>query len=547
MTNEQRMLRELDQLTDLEMRRQDPATGRFLVTDYHTDTRGMGFTLAHQLLCLIHPMSRHSGSAALAEAIRKGLDWEKANRNASGCFDLSSCNFDSAPDTAFTANALYDAWVLLKDSGSPWREEFLPRVAELIERACEGICAGGFHTPNHRWAIAACLKQGTEVTGRQEFSRRADVYLGEGLDIDDEGEFAERSTGTYNAVNDDQMLRLYLTTGDERYLKAARSNLKLMLRYIDPDGTVFTLNSTRQDRGQKVYPAGYYGLYLLAGWLSRDPEMAAWGQMIWESCEAAGTVPQCLPWLMRFPQLESYGKQVVPPMEALRRYSKVWPASRIGRWRRGDLTVTAMAGTPRFLAVTHRDMTALIALYGNVCDKRYFLAERVEETPEGFRLTSRFPSWYYLPFEGDQPPTTDWWAMDNAATRKRQIREELTVTVEGRVTEDGLELALRAEGMARVPLRMEAAFTPGSLRTDQLLMEANAGQGLTLMKGCAEMTGREGGCLRLEEGFAEHNNQRRMTGAMAQDPDRFTVYLTCYTPAEKKLRILAGSRYSPAL
>ena len=81
MTNEQRMLRELDQLTDLEMRRQDPATGRFLVTDYHTDTRGMGFTLAHQLLCLIHPMSRHSGSTALAEAIRKGLDWEKANRN----------------------------------------------------------------------------------------------------------------------------------------------------------------------------------------------------------------------------------------------------------------------------------------------------------------------------------------------------------------------------------------------------------------------------------------------------------------------------------
>ena len=547
MTHEQAMLRKLDRLIDAELRAQDPKTGRYLVTDYHTDTRGMGFMLAHQLTALIHPMSRHSSSAALAEGIRKGLKWLRENRNESGCFDLSSCNFDSAPDTAFTVNALYDAWVLLKDSGSPWREEFLGPVTEIIERACEGICAGGFHTPNHRWAIAACLKQGSLATGRREFSERADVYLGEGLDIDAEGEFAERSAGTYNAVNDDQMIRLYLTTGDETYLRAARSNLEMMLKYLEPDGTVFTLNSTRQDRGVKVYPGSYYGLYLMAGYLGRDPELAGWSQIIWEACEAGGEIPMCLEWLMRFPEMESYGRQAVPRMETLTRYGKVWPGSGIGRWRRGDMTVSALAGTPGFLAVRHRDMSAVVSLYGNVCDKRYFLAEGIEETAEGFRLVSRFPSWYYLPFEGEQPGTTDWWAMNNAETRKRQIREELTVTIEGRVTEDGVELVLRAEGMRRVPLRMEITFTPGMLRTEQILMAANAGQGLTLTGGNAEMSGPEGGCIRLEGAFAEHNNQRRMTGAMAQDPNRFTVYLTCYTPAEKRVALRAGSKFGPAL
>ena len=546
MSHEQRMLSILDSMTDRELRCQDPS-GRYLLTDFHTDTRQMGFTLAHQLIALIHPLSRHSGSSALAEAIRRGLRWLRENRKPDGCFDLSACNFDSAPDTAFTANALYDAWFLLDQSASPYREEFLPSLAELIERACEGICAGGFHTPNHRWAIAACLKQGALVTGRSEFSRRADDYLGEGLDIDDEGEFAERSAGIYNAVNDDQMLRLILTTGDRQYLQAARGNLTLMLRYLEPDGTLFTLNSTRQDRGHKVYPSSYYGLYLLAGWLSRDPELASWSQIIWEACEGGGQLPMCLPMLMRFPELESYGKQVCPRLELLHRYDKIWPASGIGRWRRGNLTVTAMTGSPRFLALQSGSASCLISIYSNVCDKRHFQPEQIEQTEQGFTLRCRFPSWYYLPFEGDRPATSDWWAMDNPSSRRRQIRETLEITLSAAILEDGLDLQLKTEGMDNVPLRMELAFTPGLLRGEQFLTEADAGRALTLLGGAAEMSYASGECFRLENGFAEHNNQRRMTQALPQDPDRFTLYLTCYTPGEKSLSIRTVSRFPLSL
>ena len=101
--------------------------------------------------------------------------------------------------------------------------------------------------------IITVLSAAALLTGRQDFSDRADIYLREGLDISRDGEFAERSTGTYNGVNDDQMIRLYLATGDRLYLEAARSNLEMMLSYFDPDGSVFTFNSTRQDYGQKVW------------------------------------------------------------------------------------------------------------------------------------------------------------------------------------------------------------------------------------------------------------------------------------------------------
>ncbi len=134
----------------------------------------------------------------------------------------------------------------------PTDESLLPPLTELIERACEGSAAGGFHTPNHRWAISACLLEGAAITGREDFARRAGVYLGEGLDIDESGEFAERSTGVYNLVNDDQMLRLYHLTGDRQYLEAAAQNLRMMRRYFDPDGSVFAFNSRRQDFGATV-------------------------------------------------------------------------------------------------------------------------------------------------------------------------------------------------------------------------------------------------------------------------------------------------------
>ena len=265
MTRQLQMLHQADLRTDRNLAHWNRDEGCPVLEGYYTDTRNAGFAVSRMLLCLIHPESRHYDSERLADAVAETLRYLQKNRNADGCFDLASCNFDSAPDTAFTVNELTDACELLAASESRWRETLLPPLREIIERACEGICAGGFHTPNHRWAIAACLKQAALLTGREDFSRTADRYLREGLDINEDGEFAERSTGVYNAVNDEQMIRLYRATGNRLYLDAARRNLEMMLYYLEPDGSLFTMNSTRQDQGKRVFPVSYYKLYLLTG------------------------------------------------------------------------------------------------------------------------------------------------------------------------------------------------------------------------------------------------------------------------------------------
>ena len=77
--------------------------------------------------------------------------------------------------------------------------------------------------------------------------KRAAQYLAEGVDEDEDGEYAERSTGNYNAVVNNAMFAIGQETGEELYYDYARKNLKMMLLYIDPDDTIFTQNSSRQD------------------------------------------------------------------------------------------------------------------------------------------------------------------------------------------------------------------------------------------------------------------------------------------------------------
>ena len=64
---------------------------------------------------------------------------------------------------------------------------------------------GGFHTPNHRWAIAGMLKLCGRLFNDDVMYASADRYLAEGIDCNEDGEYAEKSAGNYNSVNNDAM------------------------------------------------------------------------------------------------------------------------------------------------------------------------------------------------------------------------------------------------------------------------------------------------------------------------------------------------------
>ena len=517
---------------------QDEKYGAFTEAGGHIDSRHCGFLLAHLAVAYLIPQCRFYHAEFLQSAIEKGFHFLLSHHRPGGCLDLTSCNFASAPDTAFTMNAMINAWWLLeKDTGDDL-EWLRASMKQLIEVCCEGVMNGGFHTPNHRWAISACLKHAAIICGRSDFSQRADAYLGEGLDIDENGEFAERSTGTYNVVNDDQMIRLFLATGDKTYLEAAKSNLLMMLSYIDPDGSVFTNNSTRQDYGRKVYLGNYYLMFLLTGYLLKDKHLAAYSEYCWDPSSAHGNMPHALSWLSLYPDMEDFGKQEKPDLARIEQNKKLFANSNIGRMRKGNISCTVMSGRPNFLYFQHGENTLYLVLYGNVCDKRNFIPSRIEETEKGFRVSSSTDSWYYKPFQGNGPSTSDWWAMDNANTREKLILDRLDIMADVSWKDDGVDVRICADGLDEVPIRMEWGFLPGnSLRNEHFILGTVPGGFMTVCGGKVQAENKRGDVITLSPAFARHNVQNRMGGAYPLSQEHFTIFFTDYSPFDHVIHI----------
>jgi len=524
------------QLTDPD----DPRFGAFITYGYHTDTRGVGGMLAQLAIAYLNPHGSLYLSEELKTAMQRAFVYMKRYQRPEGCIDLSACNFASPPDTGFMVNALLQPWRLLEKFNPPEAAWLRAPLLDLMETCAEGIARGGFHTPNHRWVIASCLKHMALVTGREEFSKRADEYLFEGIDCDEDGEFAERSVAGYNKVNDNAMILLYLATGEEHFLEAAKKNLELMLKFLEPDNSLFTNNSTRQDNGTKAYPGGYYILYLLAGYLSKDPRLGALAEFCYQCSMEKYDVSGALPWLLLYDDLDGYGADAPLDRAAFEDYNKYFKGSKIARMRKGNQSLTVIEDKANFLYFQNGAMPMYMVIYSNICDKRNFMATSIEPIEGGYRLKAHADSWYYLPFYPDKPDTTDWWAMDNPHTRKRFQETPLDTMVEAVMTEDGVDVRIHTDGVDGLPLRVELGFPSDSmLRHESFLMQGEGGRSLLLADGTLEVTGPSGDVITVSPGFAEHGNMRRaeMGGAFAQSDKHFTVYLTAYTPVEKTLHI----------
>ena len=204
------------------------------------------------------------------------------------------------------------------------------------------------------------------------------------------------------------------------------------------------------------------GFSLLVGYLTDDPSFAGIADAIGGICREHGTHSRRLIWLMRFPELDTYGKMLQPDPAPLTDIRRIYPrASGIGRWHRGSLCVTALAHKPNFLYLKNGSLTLGFSVYGNVCDRRNFIADTLSGTEHGFSMHSCVDSWYYLPFEGDQPDTTDWWAMNNPETRKRHIQARLQTDVSVSVEDNAVQACLSAES-GPGPVRLELSFDPGA-------------------------------------------------------------------------------------
>lgn len=244
-----------------------PARARRAIT--HGGHRDLGRVVRDAVLLLLSEPSDAAAARALSAA-HSALDRLAELQGPSGTF-RGGDNVDSPPDTAFTVNDLAWARVALSRAEAPSadgseadgpaadaRQPLRAPLDAILEAVAPALVTGGVHTPNHRWEIASALARLWEaqgVQGRAEddpcrlaVRRRAEQWLAEGVDLQADGMFSERSANYAAHVSVPSLLTLGRILGRPELIADADRATRVQAQLTGSDGLVETLASRRQDQ-----------------------------------------------------------------------------------------------------------------------------------------------------------------------------------------------------------------------------------------------------------------------------------------------------------
>lgn len=503
------------------------------------------YMMATALALYLNSRSRYYKSEKLMEALQLAADGVARVQRKSGYIDYPCCNFFSAPDTSFCYKRLNDGYRLMKKYQDVADTTILQKKYLAIMRmAAEAIRDGGFHTPNHRWGICAALMQAAKLFADDtEFAKslmdRTVLYLQEGIDGNSEGEYAERSTGNYNAVVNNAMMAMYQCSKDVKYLGYVERNLNMMMYYIEPNDMVFTQNSTRQDQGKEIFMDKYLYqyLYLLAydgtdGFIKLTPEEharfdGAAHQIIKGCAETGRQAPNCLHLLMIYDKTLDY---TFENCGFLKTYHKLFKEAGVLRVKKENYSYTVMKNRSAFLYFNVNGLEAYLKIGESYCEIRNFVPDEMDVQEGKTVLSHTARGWYYLPWKEKQN-TSDWWQMDHKK-RDLMITSDLHTQVVIAELADGLEISVDTDGLERLPLRMELCVpSQTTLENDHFCMETVAGKSMVLSDDYVTMTK---GLTSIEfgPGACEHHFKGHYSGEEV-NADGYTIYCNTYTPTKR--------------
>lgn len=470
------------------------------------------------------------------DRIMLGLSYIRKVQHENGLFDYVTCNFFSAPDTAFCVKKLLPVYEYLigKEEKSDQESQICEKMECIVRDGAKGMLQGGFHTPNHRWAIASVLAACGKLFDNEEMRDAVQKYLKEGIDCNEDGEFAEKSAGNYNRVNNDAMIMLSEATGDPSYEQNAVRNLRMMLTYWEPDDSIFTANSTRFDKDRLIYPKDYYMEYLKMGMKYEIPEFLQMCNTIFDIVDRRQiTSPDFLIWFMLNPEYRKLEYQ-----ERYHRpdFQNYYQESGIARGQQGRFTYTVMKGKSNFLYLHNGTMKLEMKVAGSFCEHRAFVSEEMERLSEKeYHLCQTMRGWYYLPFE-EKPPTSDWWKMDNAS-RPRKSGPDMQIDVWVKEVENGVDVRVKTSGVEGAPWRIELAFSGVNFLTNEYVDMPLTGSEVIVIKQGSTEIGNGKDTLLISPCFGEHHFTEGKEDSEAKTPGAATLYLTAYTPFDREIQI----------
>ncbi len=461
--------------------------------------------------------SRHYRRAELIERIRLAAGFVERSLSPNGNIYLPITNFDSPPDTAFATKTAAGTYKIAQQAGV---REIVATIEPLLKRFVEALIVGGIHTPNHRWVLSAALAKVNEFWPDPRLVKRIDQWLAEGIDIDADGQFSERSTATYNAVCCESFTIMADKLKRPELLEPVRRNLDAMLYLLHPYGEVETGFSRRQDLNTRGTMVGYW---LAIQYLAAKLGERKYGALANDLFPKAAPLSQ----LMQWPELN---RPSVPADPLPDNYVRGFLHNHVMRLRRGMGSVTIHSqGRSRFLSVRGGDCVIEgIRFASAFFGKGQFVPSRFEHEPGTVRLIQQLEGPYYQPFTPTRKIDADSWDQTQKQRPQTEVcRLQQSATI--REIPGGLEVTLEAQGTDNVPLAVEFSLREGTK------IEGCEGK-LWTVKEARLSTDRHH--LSLTGGGCEHK-YLEVRGAEPHLPGP-AIFVTGYTPFRRTITIRWG-------
>ncbi len=476
----------------------------------------------------VSPDSSYYKSDELLVSITRATNYLLTIQHKDGTVDLHTTNFHSPPDTAFRVEPLALCYDLLRKS-DPVPEEVLSNLEQFLVQAAKALRVGGIHTPNHRWVVCMALAHIHHLFPNEAYVMRVNQWLKEGIDIDPDGQFTERSTTAYSPLVDRCLITMARLLDKGSLYEPVRKNLEMTLYYLRPNYELSTEASGRQDQYRIGTVARYHYPYRYMAIHDSNARFAKITSII--ETNQLSQIGSSLIHLLQDPFLRGE----LPAEESIETdYVKYFKHSKLVRIRRGARDATILEGN----AVVFSYFKGSAAITGLRVASAFFgigqfRGDSMEIKDHTYILKQSLRGPYYQPLkQGEFHPERDSFGHQRASREQSEV-QELDSTITLKESQGTFEIHIQIEGTDNVPVAVELGFRKGG----ELLGATPIPEVLDayLLKEGEILYTKDGQTITVGPGKAEHQwTQLRGALPKLEGP---SVYLTGYTPFSLKLNV----------
>jgi len=474
--------------------------------------------------------SNYYDSEVVSQRLEEILNCLLDEQRSDGTVDAGG-NKQSPPDTAFLLDNLGPAAKVLATRNSEESLRLRKRLDDFLLRAGEALLTGGIHTPNHRWVISSALAQLYQIYGDQRYKERIEDWLSEGIYVDEDGQFPERSR-IYSKVVDHALITIATIIDRPCLLDAVRKNLQTTFYLMEENGDLVSLDSRRQDQNLTISAVEYYWCYRFMANQFDDSFFAAVARKIEVLDRFEEYVMSAS--LIHYLDLSMVQKTMPQGVELPAKYDIDLVATNMIRMKRDRMTATIFAGNDFPLQIasgrstnptffTFRKGEAVLEyarLSTSFFNTGYVRSHGLREDQNNIKLHEQKEAYYYQPLPRDkQNPRGDyelteskdgrfWSKMDfeeRAVSNIQKMETDITITENN----GEIELALQVDAPKGVEVTLELCFKLGGQLSN--VLESGREGDFFFKDGYATYRFRNDS-IQIGPGIMEHQNIGRIDG-----------------------------------